>query len=192
MRESTNLVNQAGGTSPQTGRHRESIPGPPDPRTEALPTALTRPVFNLSISRHCWEKNKTVHECSSKRGIENVSVMESPGKNCVLLLCFRLCPLTNAYSSVFRGSKYIKHSLFLSKTFPISQIVSLSENKTERTSKYLTTAWQGLIPYGLIPYWLIPVPTNPLAGAALLSVICYVSSVVSVVSQLSVTCQPHN
>ena len=39
------LVSPAGDTSPQTGRHRELIPGPPDPRTDVLPTALTRPQF---------------------------------------------------------------------------------------------------------------------------------------------------
>ena len=37
------------GTIPQTGRHRESIPGPPDLRTDALPTALTKPPFVVLI-----------------------------------------------------------------------------------------------------------------------------------------------
>ena len=40
----SHLSSPAGGTSPQTGRHWESIPGPPDPQTDVLPIALTRPL----------------------------------------------------------------------------------------------------------------------------------------------------
>ena len=45
MRKPTShLVISAEDLSPQIGRHRESIPGPSDPRTEALPTELARPL----------------------------------------------------------------------------------------------------------------------------------------------------
>ena len=47
----SHLVNPTGGvgTSPQTGRHRESIPGPPDLRTDAPPTALATPLYAMYI-----------------------------------------------------------------------------------------------------------------------------------------------
>ena len=50
VREPTShLTNPAGGPSPQIGRHRESISGPPDPRTEALPTALGMAPIHINI-----------------------------------------------------------------------------------------------------------------------------------------------
>ena len=43
VREPTgHLFIPAGGASPQIGRHRESIPGPPDQQTEALPSDPAR------------------------------------------------------------------------------------------------------------------------------------------------------
>ena len=48
VREPTShLIIPAGGPSPQIGRRRESIPGPPDPRTEALPTELARSLAEI-------------------------------------------------------------------------------------------------------------------------------------------------
>ena len=60
VREPTShLVSPAGGTSPQTGWHRESIPGPPASRTDVLPTALTRPPS--SVMNSCRISRTTMH-----------------------------------------------------------------------------------------------------------------------------------